>query len=47
MDIYEYVDKYGDYTFEEKKFNEIDNLVFCSLSYLDFTYTSDGAIQLF
>jgi hypothetical protein len=35
-----YVDKYGDFTFEQKAFNEIDNLVFCSLSYLNFTYTS-------
>lgn len=40
MDIFEYVEKYGNYTFEEKEFNDIDNIVFCSLSYLNFTYTS-------
>ncbi len=40
MDIFDYVDKYGDFTFGQKAFNEIDNLVFCSLSYLNFTYTS-------
>ena len=40
MDIFEYVEKNGDITFEEKEFNEIDNLVFSSISYLNFTYTS-------
>ena len=40
MDIYKYVKKYGNITFEEKEFNEIDNLVFSSLSYIDYTDTS-------
>ena len=40
MNIFDYVDKYGKYTFEEKEFNDIDNLIFCSISYLNFTYTS-------
>ena len=40
MNIFDYVDKYGNYTFEEKEFNDIDNLVFCSISYLNFTSTS-------
>jgi len=35
MNIYSYVDKYGKYTFEEEPFNEVDNLVFASLSYLN------------
>lgn len=37
MDIYDYVDKYGKYTFEINEFNEIDNLIFSTLSYLDFS----------
>lgn len=40
MDIFEYVEKNGDITFEEKEFNDIDNLVFCSISYLNLTDTS-------
>lgn len=35
MNIYSYVDKYGNYTFDEVEFNEIDNAVFASLSYLN------------
>ena len=38
--IFTYVDKYGKYSFKEKKFNEIDNLVLSNLAYLDFTETS-------
>ena len=34
--IYDYVKKYGNYSFDDKKFNEIDNLVFSSLIYLNF-----------
>ena len=40
MDVLEYLDKFGNIDFEKRSFNDIDNLVFCSLSYLDFTYTS-------
>ena len=40
MNIFDYVQKYGHLTFKEKEFNDIDNLVFCSLSYLNFTDTS-------
>lgn len=36
MNIYEYIDKYQNLTFEEKPFTEIDNLIFSLLSYLDF-----------
>lgn len=32
--IYDYVKEYGSYSFKDKKFNEIDNLVFSLLSYL-------------
>ena len=38
--IFDYVNKYGDYSFEEKEFNDCDNLVLCALFYLDFTNTS-------
>ena len=40
MNIFDYVKKYGNFTFEEKPFNDIDNLVFSMLSYLDYTDTS-------
>lgn len=35
-DIYDYIRKYKDKTFDEESFNEIDNLVFSSLIYLNF-----------
>ena len=35
MNIFDYIDKYGDYSFDEKEFNDIDNLVFSSLIYVD------------
>ena len=34
--IIDYVTKYGDYSFTEKPFNVVDNLVFCQFSYLKF-----------
>ena len=37
MDIFDYVEEYGKYTFEEKKFNEVDNVVFSALSYANYT----------
>lgn len=40
MSIYDYVKKYGDLTFDEKPFNDIDNLVFSELAYLNYTDTS-------
>lgn len=38
--IFNYVDKYGNYSFKEKSFNELDNVIFANLTYLDFTETS-------
>lgn len=40
MNIFDYVEKYGDKTFEEKEFTDIDNMIFSLLTYLDFTNTS-------
>lgn len=40
MNIFDYVKKYGNLTFEDKPFNDIDNLVFSCLAYLDYTDTS-------
>ena len=37
MNIFDYVDYYKDYTFIDKGFNEVDNVVFSCLSYLNFT----------
>ncbi len=36
MTILEYISKYGNKTFDEMKFNEVDNIIFASLSYIDF-----------
>lgn len=38
-DIFDYIDNYGDYSFKDKLFNEIDNLIFSSLVYLDYSNT--------
>lgn len=35
MNLLSYVDKYGCYSFQEVPFNEVDNAIFASLSYLD------------
>ncbi|MBQ6495260.1 MAG: DUF2974 domain-containing protein [Bacilli bacterium] len=35
MNIFDYIDKYGNYSFNEKEFNDIDNLIFSSLIYID------------
>ena len=35
MTIFEYIDKYGVYTFDEVAFNEVDNAILASISYLD------------
>ncbi len=40
MNVYDYVEKYGNYTFEEKPFNDVDNLVFSMLIYLEYNDTS-------
>lgn len=37
MNIYDYTEKYKNKTFEEKEFNEIDNIIFSLLAYLDFS----------
>ncbi len=34
--IMDYIKKYKDKTFDEEEFNELDNLVFCQILYLDF-----------
>mgnify|MGYP004471295873 CR=1 FL=1 len=36
MNLFSYIDKYGYYTFDEVEFNEVDNLIFSSLAYVDF-----------
>lgn len=45
MNIYEYIEKYGNKTFEEKEFNEVDNLIFSLLSYLDFSELENKTIE--
>lgn len=34
MNLLSYVDKYGNYSFDEVEFNEVDNAIFSSLSYI-------------
>ncbi len=38
MNIFDYVEHNGNYTFEEKNFNEIDNVIFSVLSYVNYNY---------
>ena len=33
---FDYVDEYGDYTFEEREFNEVDNVILSMLTYVDY-----------
>ncbi len=42
MDLIQYIDEYGEYTFGEKEFNYIDNLIFSQLCYTDF----EGIVSL-
>lgn len=37
MNLFTFIDKYGDYNFDEFEFNEVDNVVMSMLSYLDLT----------
>ena len=39
--IMNYIDYYGEYTFDDKKFNELDNIIFSILSYIDYTKVLD------
>ena len=41
MDVFDYVNYYGDYTFKERPFNEVDNIIFSFLSYVDFNGVVD------
>lgn len=49
----EYLEKYGDFSFSEKPFNEIDGLIFSQLTYIDFNgivdkdsiFISDASIK--
>ena len=34
MTLFEYIDKYGEYSFEEKEINEVDNMIFSLHSFL-------------
>ena len=37
--VFDYIEQYGNVRFEDKEFNEVDNLIFSVLAYLDFTHT--------
>ena len=36
MSILDYINKYGDYSFDDREFNEVDNVILSVLSYIDF-----------
>ena len=38
MNIFDYVDIYKDYTFLDKSFNEVDNVIFSTLAYVDYNF---------
>lgn len=42
MNIYDYIDEYGIYSFSEKEFNEVDSAIFAFLSYADFSNIFEG-----
>jgi len=44
--VYEYIKYYKNITFEEIKFNDMDNIVFCTLSYLPLTTTKKEGTKL-
>ena len=44
--IHEYVKQYGRFTFQESPFNEVDNAVFSSLAYLDFSDCIDDEEEI-
>jgi hypothetical protein len=37
----DYIEEYGDFSFKEKAFNEVDNLIFSQLAYTDFKDIAD------
>ena len=37
----DYIEEYGNYSFKEKPFNEVDNLIFSQLAYTDFKKIAD------
>lgn len=40
--VHEYIKEYGNYTFLEKEFTEVDNVIFSLLSYIDFSEIVPG-----
>lgn len=38
MNVFDYLKYYGNYTFSEREFNEIDNVIFSILSYVNFNF---------
>ncbi len=45
MNIMDYLDMRGDLTFAERPFNEVDNLIFSELAYLDMNGIVDDSID--
>ena len=43
--IYDYINKYGDITFNEKKFNDLDNIIFSFLNYLNYKDVNNKTLK--
>lgn len=37
ISLFNYIEKYGDFSFTEKEFNEVDNAIFSALTYINFS----------
>ena len=46
MTIYDYIKKYGEYSFEEKEFNEVDCVIFSAMGYADLEGIMDKSTKM-
>ncbi len=47
MNLFDYINKYGHYSFDEIAFNEVDNAIFSYLSYIDLDGIVDSKISIY
>lgn len=45
MNIFDYIEKYSNYDFNEKEFNEVDNIIFSCLSYINYSGILNNSIH--
>ena len=39
--LFDYINEFGSISFDEEMPNDVDNVIFCRLVYLDFLHTSE------